>query len=404
MLESSDKPSGPSVTHRKILIIGGPKQDLGKTLQPHQILRTRTLEASFDILSETRPDVIVHFVHGADEPLEECILTWLIGGFRGNLAVFDPQNKLKDFQSLLDGNLIDAYVPGPVSPDLFASVIKSHMNPATLGGASRSYALFELFRHLFDRAMDAIFFFTDDLKRCVAANRQAEKLTGLTLFELRRSDLAALCGKPGCAEIEKTVKRARHNYYDAHGQSEIKDRLGRPMAANFSVGLFHFGRSSFVKFEIQNAAPANGRGHETNHGETKKDRLTYKRRHHDLAGGNGDLSRGVSMLVCRVHLPEHAEDEDRTLEAVADKIRVTIRKTDSLARLSRAQFAVLLPKTTAENVEAARKRLQKALAQSVPKGCRLDFESAHCPQEAYPFLQLLENAAHEAPERKRAFG
>jgi hypothetical protein len=55
-------------------------------------------------------------------------------------------------------------------------------------------------------------------------------------------------------------------------------------------------------------------------------------------------------------------------------------------------------------VEAARKRLQKALALSVPKGCRLDFESAHCPQEAYPFLQLLENAAHEAPERKRAFG
>jgi PAS domain-containing protein len=329
MLESSDKPSGPSVTHRKILIIGGPKQDLGKALQPHQILRTRTLETSFDVLSETRPDVIVHFVHGLAEPLEECILTWLIGGFRGNLAVFDPQNKLKDFQSLLDGNLIDAYVPGPVSPDRFASVIKSHMNPATLGGASRTYALFELFRHLFDRAMDAIFFFTDDLQRCVAANRQAEKLTGLTLFELRRSNLAALCGKQGCAEIEKTVKRARHNYYDAYGQSEIKDRLGRPMSANFSVGLFHFGRSSFVKFEIQNAAPANGRGHEADHGETRKDRLTYKRRHHDLAGGNGDLSRGVSMLVCRVHLPELAEDEDRTLEAIADKIRVTIRKTDS---------------------------------------------------------------------------
>lgn len=390
---------------RKVLIVGGPKFDLGKELFPHAILRTSSLESSFEILSETRPDLIVHFVHKPNEPLEESILTWLIGGFRGNLVVFDPHNKLENFQALLSGNIIDAYVSGPVNPARLVTLVKSHLNPVGRGGISRTYALFDLFRHLFDRGMDAIFFFTEDLKRCVAANRQAERLTGRTLFELRRSSLAELCGKNRFTEVEKTIGRARHSYYDAHGQSELNDRLGRPMRTNFSAGFFPFGRTSFVKFEIQNANPLNDHGSEAPSSEkTARTRLTYKRRRDDRMGRDASLSQGVSMLVCRVHLEAGEAEEDRLLEAFAEKIRSMIRKTDSLARLSRAQFAILLPKASLENIEAARRRLQSALSQNLPKGCRLDFESANCPPEAYPFLQLLENAAREAPERKHAFG
>lgn len=402
MLSGTENRTDAPRTSRKILILGGPALDLTKELHPHKMLRTPTLEGSFEMLEENRPDVIVHFVHKADEPLEETILAWMIGGFRGNLVVFDPQNRLKDSHSLTSGHLIDAYVAGPVSPTRFTAMIKSHLNPVGRGGASRSYAVFDLFRHLFERSMDAIFFFSEDLERCLAANKQAEKLTGRTLFELRRTGLAELCAKGHFAEVEKVVQKARHSYYDAHGQSELKDRLGRPLLAQYNIGTFHFGRRSFIKFEIQSVNPASAAAESK--AKPKLSRLSYRRRREDQGSWDAGLERGVSLLVCRVHLPENAEDEDRLLEVAADRIRATIRKTDSLARLSRAQFAILLPKTTEENVALARKRLQSALAHSLPKGCRLDFESAHCPPEAYPFLQLLENAAREAPERKHAFG
>src|SRR5579885_99462 len=133
-------PQGPmedvvplSRSYRTILIVGGQKLEVGKALSPHRILMARGLEASFESVRDERPDLIVYFDHGRDDRLEEHVMTWLIEGFRGKIIVLDPDNRLKDAESLLEGQVIDDHLSGPVSPNRFVSIIKSQ-----LGGNARS--------------------------------------------------------------------------------------------------------------------------------------------------------------------------------------------------------------------------------------------------------------------------
>lgn len=386
----------PLKASRRILIVGGPKVDLGQGLSPHDIIRTANPEESFESVSKRPPDLIVLFIQKKDEPIEEYIISWLLHGFRGRLAVFDPHNALTDARSLLHGHIIDSYVPGPLSPDRFMTIVRSDLSHVARGGTSRTLALFDLFLHLFERGLDAIFFFSEDLTHCVAANLQAERMSGRTLFELRRTSLKALCGLKTFEDVGKSVRRARHSYYDVHGKAQLLDRFGRVFESDYGTGVFRFGRTSLVKFEIHNTGPAQTENPPLP-AQSSGHRVALRRRETDWRGEN----TGISLVVCRVLPTDSTDHEDEVLEDFGRRIQATIRKTDRLARLGRRKFGLILPSAGRRAVEAAAKRIQGVLLDQAPKGCRLHFEMAHCPPEAQPFLQLLQVPSPDRAARKR---
>lgn len=241
-------------SNRRVLIIAGPKPISSESLAPHEGLAAKNLSDAFTHISSSRPDLVIYFAKGRDDCLEEHVLTWLIEGFHGKFLLFDTANRVKDSAVLLQSQVIDDYFSGPVGSERFLTIIKNKLSHDSHFAPPRAMTTFDLFRNLFERGLDAIFFFDEDLKRCVAANIQAEQVTGLSLDELRRSSLQDLCVAGEYENTLRTIRRAGRHYYDSRGTTVLKGAGGQHLEATFSVGIFGFGRKNFVKLEIQSRA------------------------------------------------------------------------------------------------------------------------------------------------------
>lgn len=374
--------------YRKILIAGGQKLDLGKELTPHEVLFARNLESSFELVREQRPDLIMYFTHSRDDRLEEHVMTWLIEGFRGKIVVLDPSNRTMDPEVLMEGQVIDDYVSGPVSLTRFVSLIKSHLS---LSGRSSPHSLttFDLFRNLFERGINAIFFFSEDLERCLAANMAAEQLTGHSLYELRKSGLGSVCGPDFLEETTRVIRRAARHYYDMKGNTAISRKEGGEIESAFSCSWMNFGRSRIVKLEVQTPL--------------------WRRRDDPRAINRAALMEAVdesikgwekhqgalTVLLFRVHAGDSQGQELgdlAALSAMQKALRSSIRLSDSLVRLSEHQFAVLLPKTETDRAALVLERIRKkilVLPAFEGGDLKLEAQCLRCPPEGLAFLSLL---------------
>ncbi|HKX13125.1 MAG TPA: PAS domain-containing protein, partial [bacterium] len=221
-------------------------------LSIHEIIHAKKLEAATEIMRQTRPDLVIYFIKDKGDDLEEHVLNWLISGFRGKILLFDSQNRVKDSEALIHGQVIDEYHDGPIGQNRFLSILKSHMTHDFRFAPPRAMTTFDLFRNLFDRCLNAIFLFNEGLNRCVTANLQAERMTGKSLEQLRRLGLKHFCSE---AEYEShflpSLRKAARSYYDVKGLARFKGEEGEFRAVTFSCGIFDFGRKKFLKVEIQ---------------------------------------------------------------------------------------------------------------------------------------------------------
>lgn len=239
-------------SNRRILTIAEVKPVLSPTLNLHEINHAKKLEDATAIIHETRPDLIVYFTKDRCDDLEEHVLDWLIAGFRGKILLFDTFNKVKDHEALLQGQVIDEYHDGPVGQARFLAILKSHLSHDLRFASPRAMTTFDLFRNLFDRCLNAIFFFNESLNRCVTANLQAERMTGKSLEALRQRGLKQLSGEtPFQEQFLPTLRKAARSYYDVKGSAHFNDEEGESRPVTFSCGIFDFGRKKFVKVEIQ---------------------------------------------------------------------------------------------------------------------------------------------------------
>lgn len=238
-------------SNRRVLIIAGPKPISSENLAPHEGLAAKNLNAAFTHISSSRPDLVIYFAKGKDDNLEEHVLTWLIEGFHGKFLLFDTMNRVKDSAVLLQSQVIDDYFSGPVGSERFLTIIKNRLSHESHFAPPRAMTTFDLFRNLFERGLDAIFFFNEELTHCVAANIRAEQMTGLSLDELRHSSLKDLCAEGEYEETLRTIRRASRHYYDSRGTTVLKGAAGQRLEATFSCGVFGFGRKNFVKLEVQ---------------------------------------------------------------------------------------------------------------------------------------------------------
>jgi len=240
-------------SNRRVLIIGGPKSLSHESLAPHETIYAKTLDSALGVITSSRPDLVVYFAKGKDDALEEYVLTWLIEGFRGKFLLFDPLNKVQDSQTLLQSQVIDDYFSGPIGSARFVTIIKNRLAQDSHFAPPRAMTTFDLFRNLFERGLNAIFFFDEELDRCVAANIRAEQLTGHSLRELRHLSLQDLCAKAQYPETLRVIRRAGRHYYDSMGMTALKGPDGLSLSVSFSCGVFNFGRKNFVKVEVQKA-------------------------------------------------------------------------------------------------------------------------------------------------------
>ncbi len=382
MEEVSEPPLPVWKSNRRILIVAGPRNIAESSLAPHEILYAKHLESALEVISASRPDLVIYFTKGKNDSLEEHVMTWLIEGFRGKFLLFDPSNRVKDFNTLLQSQVVDEYLSGPVGPTRFISIIKSQLTQDIRFAAPRAMTTFDLFRNLFDRGLNAIFFFNEDLSRCVAANLRAEQITGHTLYELRRLGLRDLCTDQEFDPTLRTIRRAGRHYYDAKGTTSLRDRRQRPMRVAFSCGVFNFGRRSFVKVEVQ--------GNSTLAQET-----FFKALDRGMAGTLGQ-NGSLSMIVCKVKAVlssvDASDEEAGILDKVSRTLEENIRQSDTMSRLGHYQFAILLPKTPVEKAERLVERLRFRMDAfpEVKEGLyTIEIGTANCPPDAYPFMHLL---------------
>lgn len=240
-----------SLAHHRILIVHPPQALSQLELRPHELFFSPDLESADGTVSEERPDIVVCFADQDASDLENHVMTWLIEGFRGSVIVFDPRGQIEDYDQILQGQVIDDYVAGPVSAERFMAILRSKLLKSTSFAPPRAMTTFDLFRNLFDRGLSAIFFFSQELEHCVAANLRAEELTGYSFAELKRMKLQDLCHPDEFDKTLQSIRRAKHRYYDVTGFVDIVDRTGQRRNTEFSCGYFNFGRKSFVKIEIQ---------------------------------------------------------------------------------------------------------------------------------------------------------
>lgn len=241
-------------SNRRLLIIGGPKHLSKESLGHHETTWAKSLEDAFGPISTQRPDLVIYFTKTNDQSLEEHVLTWLIEGFYGKFLLFDPMNRVKDSATLLQSQVVDDYFSGPVGHERFLTIVKSRLAQDVHFAAPRAMTTFDLFRNLFERGLNAIFFFDQDLDHCVTANLQAEQMTGLTLGELRHSSLRKLCQEDSFEEAQRIIRRAGRHYYDSRGTMIMKNAHGKNAKVSFSCGIFNFGRKNFIKIEVQGIA------------------------------------------------------------------------------------------------------------------------------------------------------
>jgi GGDEF domain-containing protein len=397
-------------SNRRILIIGGPKSDVDNSLYPHEILRSKNLETSLEILSNSRPDLVVYFSQGKDDSLEEHVMTWLIEGFRGKFILFDPNNRVGDFEILLESQVVDEYFSGPVSPARFVSIIKSQLTRDVRFASPRAMTTFDLFRNLFDRGLNAIFFLGEDLEKCVTANLRAEQMTGRTLYELRQIGLHDLIFPDQFDRTLKIIRRANRHYYDARGTTVLRDRLDRRREVAFSCGVFKFGRKNFVKVEIQDlpeaavktAAPREKGEEEPTYDPVTQflDRDSFLRALDRNMAAADKKQSPLSLILFKMRPAESTEtdpeEETTLLKKIAKTLEEKLRQTDIVARISHYEFAILLPKMPPERVEKLLARLQGGLKEIPPfRSGIYSFEigSAQCPPGVYPFMHLLRTAS-----------
>jgi GGDEF domain-containing protein len=275
---------------------------------------------------------------------------------------------------------------------------------------------FDLFRNLFDRGLNAIFFLGEDLEQCVAANLRAEQMTGRTLYELQQIGLHDLVYPDQFDRTLKIIRRANRHYYDAKGITVLRDRLDRRREVAFSCGVFNFGRKSFVKIEIQDIAESAVKMKAFRPQPEASTTPSYDpvtkvlSQESFLRALDQNLSRtdkqrdSLSLVLCKikpVESPTPAEDlseeETNMFKGVAKILQDNIRQTDILARLSHYQFAILMPKTIRERANKLVVRLKAAL-ESVPAFkshlYEIEVEYAQCPEDAYPFMYLLRSAGN----------
>jgi len=243
-------------SNRRLLLIGEPGYLAKESLGRHEISHAKNLEAAFPTVTELRPDLVLYFAKNDSPNLEEHVLTWLVEGFHGKVLLFDPMNRVKDSTVLLQSQVIDDYFSGPIGRERLLTIVRNQLAQHGHFAPPRAMTTFDLFRNLFERGLNAIFFFDRDLERCVACNLQAERITGLSLAELRRSSLRELCSERDFASTLRTIRRAGRHYYDSRGVATLKNAEGRPFKVSFSCGVFAFGRRHFVKMEVQAPAPA----------------------------------------------------------------------------------------------------------------------------------------------------
>lgn len=393
---------------RTVLMIGGPLKTRHFKLDLHEVVHTRDLASSIDAISDLRPDLVLYFVKGGQIDLEEHVMTWLIEGFRGRFIVLDTSNRIKDYEILLDSQVVDEYYSGPISPSRFKSIVQSQLTHDLRFASPRAMTTFDLFRNLFDRGLNAIFFFTSDLKKCVAANIRAEQMTGYTLYELRHMGLEDLVHSEHLELTRRTIRRATRQYYDARSIIVLTDRLGRSHVFSFSCGVFGFGRKSFVKIEIQGqteqAVPSFPKVTDVHElPEELIDSVSFMNALDDnVAVVSQKKENALSLIVCKVgpgkfveRIKDIASEEGQLMKDVAKTLQAVIRKTDFLSRLSHYQFGLLLPKTPQKKAGALVKRLDSRL-RKIPlfkEQCyEFELEMAECPVKAYPFVSLLRHA------------
>lgn len=262
-------------SNRRVLIIAGPKPISAESLAPHEGLAAKNLNAAFHHISSSRPDLVIYFAKGKDDNLEEHVLTWLIEGFHGKFLLFDTMNRVKDSAVLLQSQVIDDYFSGPVGSERFLTIIKNRLSHESHFAPPRAMTTFDLFRNLFERGLDAIFFFNEELTHCVAANIRAEQVTGLSLDELRHSSLRDLCVEGEYEDTLRTIRRAGRHYYDSRGTTVLKGAGGRQIQAAFSCGVFGFGRKNFVKLEVQSLPTALGKASPLPKGKGAAERASH---------------------------------------------------------------------------------------------------------------------------------
>lgn len=399
-------------TKRKILMIRAPKTLPALSLAYMDVLHSKDLSDALGIISDERPDLVIYFAREQHDDLEEHVMTWLIEGFRGKFVVLDPANRIKDFEILLDSQVVDEYYSGPLSPERFLSIVKSQLTQDMRFASPRAMTTFDLFRNLFDRGLNAIFFFLEDLQRCVAANLRAEQILGHSLSELRKISLGDFIHEDHAPKTLRTIRRASRQYYDARGVTVIKDRLNRSRAVSFSCGVFNFGRKSFVKIEIQDQpgqdifrAKQETVVDEQELSNFMLDPKSFMRAVESNLSQNNRKKNLLSLVLCRVKpgkaigdLKDPMSVETELMKKFATMLQSKIRETDLLSQISRDQFAILLPKGTQESANNLVKRLTTAL-EKVPtiknQFYAFEIEMAQCPSQAYPFMQLLHSAEME---------
>lgn len=239
-------------SNRRILTIAETPPSFKPPLAYHEMLYAKRLEGATEVIRTSRPDLVVYFIKDRGDDLEEHVLNWLIAGFRGKILLFDPNNRVKDSEALIHGQVIDEYHDGPIGQSRLLTIVKSHMAHDLRFASPRAMTTFDLFRNLFDRCLNAIFLFNESLNRCVTANLQAERMTGKSLEALRKMGLKQLCGE-GSFETQflPTLRKAARSYYDVKGLARFKDEEGDFRPVTFSCGIFDFGRKKFVKVEVQ---------------------------------------------------------------------------------------------------------------------------------------------------------
>ncbi|KAB2843009.1 PAS domain-containing protein [bacterium] len=246
-----DRPPQERPLRHRILMVHPPAVVSQIDLSSHELSLASDLDAADEAVASERPDMVVLFAAEGSTEIEQHVMTWLVEGFKGKLILFDPHEVIPDPTDLVSGQVVDDFFPGPVSIHRFTTILQNKMLQGTRFAAPRAMTTYDLFRNLFDRGLSAIFFFTDDLDRCVAANLKAEDLTGYTFAELKRMKLESLCDAESWERTLRAIRRAKHRYFDAKGVFEILDKSGGRKRSEFSCGYFPFGRRQFVKIEVQ---------------------------------------------------------------------------------------------------------------------------------------------------------
>jgi PAS domain S-box-containing protein len=390
------------MTNRKILIIGDLKGSVDlSSLHPHEILRSKNLEGAFEVFTKARPDLVIYFAHRSEDHLEEHVMTWLLEGFRGKFIVFDPANRVKDSEVLIERQVVDEYLCGPVSPVRFISLIKSNLTRDVRFASPRAMTTFDLFRNLFDRCLNAIFFFEEESGHCVAANLRAERMMGYTLPELRQKELKDLCAPDHFVPTYRIIRRANRQYYDSKGSTQLLHRSGQKKEVAFSCGIFNFGRKNFVKMEVQDLPTGDARSITPAlvRPSTKEDYFKdFRQGFNQASKDRSDLA----MLTCRLRPLEEGwlpEQEKELMNEVEKLLQKNIRNTDFLTKVGPNQFVILLTQTPKDKAEKLVLRLigqLSAISAFKSRAYNFEIEAGFCPPEAYPLMNLLQQAGSDS--------